>query len=83
MPVIGGCRRLVQYEKARGVWTIHGRSVGDGETGDRQGVWRRARYCGGWRQWYGIFLDQGLNLRLLLGKWILYHRATREAPVTS
>ena len=29
---------------------------------------------------FGIFLDQGLNPSLLLGRWILYHWATREAP---
>ena len=28
----------------------------------------------------GIFLTQGLNPHLLLGKWVLYHRATWEAP---
>ena len=28
----------------------------------------------------GIFLTQGLNLCLLLGRWFLYHWATREAP---
>ena len=28
---------------------------------------------------WGIFLTQGLNLRLLLGRWILYHRLTWEA----
>ena len=28
----------------------------------------------------GIFLGQGSNPCLLLGRWILYHRATREAP---
>ena len=28
----------------------------------------------------GIFQIQGSNLRLLLGRWILYHGATREAP---
>ena len=27
-----------------------------------------------------IFLTQGLNLHLLLGKWILYHRSIWEAP---
>ena len=29
----------------------------------------------------GIFPTQGLNLHLLLGKWVLYHWVTREAPV--
>ena len=28
----------------------------------------------------GIFPTQGLNLHLLLGRWVLYHWATREAP---
>ena len=30
----------------------------------------------------GIFLTQGLNLHLLLGRWILYHWATWEASHT-
>jgi len=30
-----------------------------------------------------VFLNQGSNPSVLLGRWILYHRATREAPHTS
>ena len=29
----------------------------------------------------GIFPTQGLNLRLLFGRWILYHSDTREDPI--
>ena len=29
---------------------------------------------------WGIFLDEGLNPCLLMGRWILYHWAAREAP---
>ena len=55
-------------------WTIaHQASLSMGFS--RQQYWSGCNFL-----LQGIFPTQGLNLHLLLGRWVLYHWATREAP---